>query len=59
MTISSLTNVGLAQSNNNAASSSSANQLAQNFDTFLTLLTTQLKTRTRPRPWKVTSSPTS
>ena len=50
MTISSLTNVGLAQSNNNAASSSSANQLAQNFDTFLTLLTTQLKNQDPTSP---------
>lgn len=50
MTVSSLTNVGLHQSNNNAASSSSANQLAQNFDTFLTLLTTQLKNQDPTSP---------
>jgi len=50
MTISSLTNVGLSQSNTNAASSSSANQLAQNFDTFLTLLTTQLKNQDPTSP---------
>lgn len=50
MAISSLTNVGLAGSNNNAASSSSASQLAQNFDTFLTLLTTQLKNQDPTSP---------
>ncbi|AXO15841.1 flagellar hook assembly protein FlgD [Thalassospira indica] len=50
MTVSSLTNVGLSQSNTNAASSSSANQLAQNFDTFLTLLTTQLKNQDPTSP---------
>jgi flagellar basal-body rod modification protein FlgD len=43
MTVSSTTNIGVAGNNTNAASSSSASQLAQNFDTFLTLLTTQLK----------------
>jgi flagellar basal-body rod modification protein FlgD len=50
MTVSSLTNVGLSQTNTNAASSSSASQLAQNFDTFLTLLTTQLKNQDPTSP---------
>lgn len=50
MAISSLTNVGLAASDTNAASSSSASQLAQNFDTFLTLLTTQLKNQDPTSP---------
>lgn len=50
MAISSLTNVGLSQSDTNAASSSSASQLAQNFDTFLTLLTTQLKNQDPTSP---------
>ncbi|WP_412777017.1 flagellar hook assembly protein FlgD [Thalassospira lucentensis] len=50
MTVSSLTNVGISGTNTNAASSSSANQLAQNFDTFLTLLTTQLKNQDPTSP---------
>jgi len=50
MTVSSLTNVGLSQTNTNAGSSSSASQLAQNFDTFLTLLTTQLKNQDPTSP---------
>jgi flagellar basal-body rod modification protein FlgD len=50
MTISSLTNVGLSQADTNAASSNSASQLAQNFDTFLTLLTTQLKNQDPTSP---------
>ncbi|WP_417827934.1 flagellar hook assembly protein FlgD [Thalassospira sp.] len=50
MTVSSLTNVGLSQADTNAASSSSASQLAQNFDTFLTLLTTQLKNQDPTSP---------
>jgi flagellar basal-body rod modification protein FlgD len=50
MTVSSLTNVGLSQANTNAGSSSSASQLAQNFDTFLTLLTTQLKNQDPTSP---------
>ena len=50
MTVSSLTNVGLSGTNTNAASSSSANQLAQNFDTFLTLLTTQLQNQDPTSP---------
>ncbi|KJE36301.1 flagellar basal body rod modification protein FlgD [Thalassospira sp. HJ] len=50
MTISSLTNVGLSQADTNAASSNAANQLAQNFDTFLTLLTTQLQNQDPTSP---------
>ncbi|WP_430472911.1 flagellar hook assembly protein FlgD [Thalassospira lucentensis] len=50
MTVSSLTNVGLSSSDTNAASSSSSNQLAQNFDTFLTLLTTQLQNQDPTSP---------
>lgn len=50
MTVSSTTNIGVAASNTNAASSGSASQLAQNFDTFLTLLTTQLKNQDPTSP---------
>ena len=50
MAISSLGNVDVAGSNNNAASSSSASQLSANFDTFLTLLTTQLKNQDPTSP---------
>lgn len=50
MAISSLTNVGVANNNTNAASNSSANQLSANFDTFLTLLTTQLKNQDPTSP---------
>ncbi len=50
MTISSTTNVNVAGSNTNAASRNSASQLAQNFDTFLTLLTTQLKNQDPTSP---------
>lgn len=50
MTVSSLTNVGLSQADTNAASSSSSSQLAQNFDTFLILLTTQLKNQDPTSP---------
>ena len=50
MAISSLTNVGLSTNDTNAASNSSANQLSANFDTFLTLLTTQLKNQDPTSP---------
>ena len=50
MTISSTTNVNVAGSNTNAASRNSASQLAKNFDTFLTLLTTQLKNQDPTSP---------
>ncbi|MFH1805541.1 MAG: flagellar hook assembly protein FlgD [Pseudomonadota bacterium] len=50
MTISSMTNVGLSGTDINAASNSAGNQLAQNFDTFLILLTTQLKNQDPTSP---------
>ncbi|MCC9624140.1 flagellar biosynthesis protein FlgD [Thalassospira sp. MA62] len=50
MPVSSLTNIGLSQTNNNADSTNSSNQLAQNFDTFLTLLTTQLQNQDPTSP---------
>ena len=50
MAISSLTNVGLSTNDTNAASNNSANQLSANFDTFLTLLTTQLKNQDPTSP---------
>ncbi|AUG51988.1 flagellar hook assembly protein FlgD [Thalassospira marina] len=50
MTVSSLTNIGLQTSNQNASSSQSAASLSQNFDTFLTLLTTQLKNQDPTSP---------
>ncbi|MEQ5775186.1 flagellar biosynthesis protein FlgD [Thalassospira sp. NFXS8] len=50
MTVSSLTNIGLQTSNGNASSSNSAASLSQNFDTFLTLLTTQLKNQDPTSP---------
>jgi len=50
MTVSSLSNIGLSQADKNATSSASSQQLAANLDTFLTLLTTQLKNQDPTSP---------
>ncbi|WP_114088986.1 flagellar hook assembly protein FlgD [Thalassospira profundimaris] len=50
MTVSSMTNIGLQGTNANAASSRAAQSLSQNFDSFLTLLTTQLKNQDPTSP---------
>jgi|TARA_R110002012_G_scaffold235820_1_gene409563 flagellar basal-body rod modification protein FlgD len=50
MTVSSLTNIGLQTNNANASSTKSTASLSQNFDTFLTLLTTQLKNQDPTSP---------
>lgn len=50
MAISSMTNIGLQGTNANTASSNAAASLSQNFDSFLTLLTTQLKNQDPTSP---------